>query len=314
MSGERNVNGISAGGASRWSKLQNAVLTQNHLRTPPISPHAIAVYCALLVHADGQGRCFPCQRRLGEMSNMSLRQVTRAIAELVSANLLTKTGDARSGKRLSYTIQQMSEPTPDSRRSETEPTPDRRTPGEEPTPDSRRSEQPTPDSRRGYATQSYLPTPDRRTELEPIELEPVNKNNPPAPKGESSDSLSLIPESLDTAEFRIAWQEWLGFRSERKPKVTPRSAKMALKKLEQFGPARAVAAIETSIANGYQGLFEPGGNGNGRNGAGLGPNRARVYAEPGKYDGVGVVAGAGQAPTASGAKHPPSADGPPEPR
>ena len=99
---ETNGNGISAGGESRWSKLQNAVLTQNHLRTPRSRPaRDLAVYCALLVHADGQGRCLPCRAWIAEMSNMSLRckVICAQSLKLVSCESVDQNGRrARSGK------------------------------------------------------------------------------------------------------------------------------------------------------------------------------------------------------------------------
>lgn len=67
--------------------------------------------------------------------------------------------------------------------------------------------------------------------------------------------LPLFPATLDTPAFREAWAEWEGHRRDLRKKLTPRSARMALKKLEPLGPDGAVAAIEHSIANGYTGLF-----------------------------------------------------------
>lgn len=68
-----------------------------------------------------------------------------------------------------------------------------------------------------------------------------------------------FPPALDTKEFRAAWAEWLAFRREAKHK--PVSEKAAAKKLDELaaiGSQRAVAAINNSIANDYQGIFEPG--------------------------------------------------------
>lgn len=43
--------------------------------------------------------------------------------------------------------------------------------------------------------------------------------------------------------------------------MTPRAIGMALKRLGDWGADRAIAAIEFSIANSYQGIFEPGPDG-----------------------------------------------------
>ena len=66
-----------------------------------------------------------------------------------------------------------------------------------------------------------------------------------------------IPPTLDTPEFREAWREYIAHRRDLRHRLTPRSARMQLRKLAAIGPERAVAAIEHSIANGYRGIFEP---------------------------------------------------------
>ncbi len=66
-----------------------------------------------------------------------------------------------------------------------------------------------------------------------------------------------IPGSLDTPEFRAAWQEWLTHRKEKRQKLTPTAIKRQLATLEKMGVKRATAAIEHSVANGYTGIFEP---------------------------------------------------------
>jgi len=67
-----------------------------------------------------------------------------------------------------------------------------------------------------------------------------------------------LPPSLSTSEaFREAWIVWQGHRKELRKPMTPRAAAMLLKKLAGWGPARAVAALENSVANGWQGVFEP---------------------------------------------------------
>ena len=67
---------------------------------------------------------------------------------------------------------------------------------------------------------------------------------------------TLIPKNLDTPEFCEAWGEWVAYRKECKKMMTDRSARMAVKRLTVWGVDRAVAAIEYSIAQGYQGIFE----------------------------------------------------------
>jgi hypothetical protein len=86
--------------------------------------------------------------------------------------------------------------------------------------------------------------------------EEKREETPPPPKGGGLFSEDL-PEELDTQEFRQAWQEWQQFRKDIKKKLTPLTVKKQLKQLAGYGPAGAVASVNRSIANGWQGLFEP---------------------------------------------------------
>jgi hypothetical protein len=96
-----------------------------------------------------------------------------------------------------------------------------------------------------------------RGEGEGTEEKKATPPNPPS--GGGADGLPPIPAALDTPEVRRAWAEWLEYRRERKPKVTPLSAKAAFREMAEWGPARAVAAIRRSIACGWQGIHESRG-------------------------------------------------------
>lgn len=66
-----------------------------------------------------------------------------------------------------------------------------------------------------------------------------------------------IPSGLNTPEFAEAFGLWVTHRKEIKKKLTPTQAKMQIKRLNAMGLQRALVAIEHSIANGYQGIYEP---------------------------------------------------------
>ncbi len=68
---------------------------------------------------------------------------------------------------------------------------------------------------------------------------------------------SALPPSLDTPEFRSAWQAWVTYRREKRKKLTPSTIAKQIKQLAEWGSSKAVMAIESSIRNGWQGLFEP---------------------------------------------------------
>lgn len=75
-----------------------------------------------------------------------------------------------------------------------------------------------------------------------------------------------IPQSLRSSEIFIeAWIKWDNFRrTEKKAPLTPTSVKQQLKKMEKYGVEVSIKTIESSIDNGYQGLFFDKFNGNGR--------------------------------------------------
>ncbi len=64
-----------------------------------------------------------------------------------------------------------------------------------------------------------------------------------------------IPPTLDTSEFRHAWEEWLTARRSRSKPVSPVGAKQQLADLARYGPRVAVEAIRMSIRNDWIGLF-----------------------------------------------------------
>lgn len=108
------------------------------------------------------------------------------------------------------------------------------------------------------------------------EMRPKNKNKnkkknieetPPLPPSrgepsvESADydpSTSPIPGALDTPAFRSAWIDWFEYRKERKlPKPKPKTIEAKLNEMIGWGADASVEQIRMSIANGWQGIFEP---------------------------------------------------------
>lgn len=81
--------------------------------------------------------------------------------------------------------------------------------------------------------------------------------NPPTPQGGREPSGSPIPQPLDTDAFRTAWERWVQHRKETRHPLKPTTIESQLKALAVMGEAKAIAAIEQSILNGWQGLFEP---------------------------------------------------------
>ncbi len=75
----------------------------------------------------------------------------------------------------------------------------------------------------------------------------------------AATALPEIPAELATDAFRRAWMEFCQHRREIRQALKPTGAAGALKKLAGWGEAKAIAAIQQSIENGWTGLFEPRG-------------------------------------------------------
>jgi hypothetical protein len=80
-------------------------------------------------------------------------------------------------------------------------------------------------------------------------------------KDKDKDKEIVLPEKLNTPEFADAWKDWVAYRKERGQTLKPTTIKAQLGKMQDWGPADAVAAIRQSIMNGWQGIFEPRSNG-----------------------------------------------------
>ena len=67
--------------------------------------------------------------------------------------------------------------------------------------------------------------------------------------------------NLTTQLFAGAWDRWVAHRTEIKKKLTPTSVRQQFKRFAEWGPDRAILAIEHTIEMGWQGIREPDGNG-----------------------------------------------------
>lgn len=117
---------------------------------------------------------------------------------------------------------------------------------------------------------------------------------PPAPEPVPVVAPSKAPPialPFASEAFRAAWEKWAQHRAEKRAKLTPTTIRAQLKKLETMGEERALAALEHSTTQGYQGIFEPNGGSNGQQGRASGPGvgqGSRIMPAPGKYDGIGT--------------------------
>lgn len=78
-----------------------------------------------------------------------------------------------------------------------------------------------------------------------------------------------IPAELGTPEFAQAWAEWKEHLRQKRRPMKPLQESKSLATWAAVGVERTIAAINHSVANGYQGLFEPNAKGNRTQGADL---------------------------------------------
>ncbi|WP_197442099.1 hypothetical protein [Thalassoglobus polymorphus] len=64
-----------------------------------------------------------------------------------------------------------------------------------------------------------------------------------------------MPKILSVPAFQSAWMEWCSYRRESKKPISKRAANLQIAELKKVGPDAAVAAIQKSILNDWQGLF-----------------------------------------------------------
>ena len=69
--------------------------------------------------------------------------------------------------------------------------------------------------------------------------------------------VELIPEKLATETFKAKWREWEHYRRSRKKPISEAAATKQLAMLANLTEAEAIASIDQSIQNDYQGLFPP---------------------------------------------------------
>lgn len=91
----------------------------------------------------------------------------------------------------------------------------------------------------------------------------LSKPLPPAPAKASVRPLSanpaklVLPEALDTPEFREALAHFVDHRKHIKHEMTQKALELTVKDCEKLGLEQAIKSIETSIKRGWQGIFPP---------------------------------------------------------
>ena len=209
-----------------------------------MGPLAFVVYCALARHCNTEGSCFPSIATLGSECGMSRSSVIRAIQKLVSMGYITQLFEGGPGKGASrYFIMSLSVRVPSVPQ-----TLGLVSTGHQPSV----SQTPALVSV-GHPKNTNEKNTNLRTQYNTSSASPKVCDSPL----QSAVSKIPVPESLQTSAFLAAWTDWQTYRRQRKQTLTEIGAKRVLKEFEKWGPDNAVLAIERSITNGWQGVFDP---------------------------------------------------------
>ena len=67
----------------------------------------------------------------------------------------------------------------------------------------------------------------------------------------------MLPDHLQCSDVDVKWKEWEDFRRKKGKPISEAAARKQMKMLQDLSREEAIAAIDNSIANDYQGLFPP---------------------------------------------------------
>ncbi len=239
-----------------------------------ISNLAINVYVTLKSHADENGECFPSIETIASRSKMSERKVREIIKALIDAKppLLEKTRRSSQSGRLSNIYRFPSPAAPHAGRASLAAPHAGRASLAAPHAGSkgRKRHDMPPLTAPGAAANGTTCRVTRTTEQEPL-----NKTRERGSAASSSSSrkkqtkqlgIDDLPANLRTDRFLAVWRDWEAHRHELRKPLTPTSVKRQLTQFARWGETRSIAAIEHTIAQGWQGIREPdpprhGGNG-----------------------------------------------------
>ncbi len=207
-----------------------------------LSAATFRLYCHLSRSADNDtGIAWPSYERMGKVCGISRATINRCLTELISRNLIEKAEKQYFGRSTRYMVL-VPIVAPEARLS-----------------DANSIISGTigvpivaPENCNRASGEASIVAPEAR-EGNPKKVLQRRKPEP---------GLFPIGEALPfpSTEFKAAWQSWERHRMEIKKKLTPESIRQQFKKFADMGEGRAIAAINHSIANGWQGIFEPSGH------------------------------------------------------
>lgn len=88
-------------------------------------------------------------------------------------------------------------------------------------------------------------------------LPPYNKEDNKEDNNKSIPWADDVKPPFSSEAFAKAWQSWIDYRKEIKKTLKPTTVQAQWRQFVLWGEANTIKSIETSIKNGWTGLFEP---------------------------------------------------------
>jgi hypothetical protein len=254
---------------ARFVKLWRDVLVHRRL-----SSTAKIVHAVLVDRLGDNGTCWPGQRRIARDCGTTPKAVNRAVRELERAGLVeiepgTLTGP-RAGRTCSYRLRSRPADVPESNTLNVV----------ESTTLANGERSRIDNVNVVESTTSTLSNRQQNQTKKPEQETRTRNQAAHAAYFWALAQAAMKGNTLRTDAFRAAWLSWVEYRRQAGKRLAPATAERQIRKLEGFGHDGAIASIEQSIGNGWQGLFDPDGD----RGGNCGTNRrGRVEPERGKY-------------------------------
>lgn len=195
-------------------------------QTPTISITAKVVY-GVLESLDNEGGCFASNAYLSKHLGLEVRQVQNILADLETAGLITRVED--SGRRIIRTIERVAV---------------------------------TKALTDGQVTRSEVGKKLQGGMQKPAQgvctkLHTYNKEDNKEDKDTVQQQMWIARLPFGSEAFLNAWKSWVVYRKEMKKKLTDSSVQAQCREFALWGEQKSIEAIEQSIKQGWQGLFEP---------------------------------------------------------
>ena len=85
----------------------------------------------------------------------------------------------------------------------------------------------------------------------------LNKDQKQSTKRKTKAPTAVIPDSLNQSDFLETWDEWKEFRKKNRYPFSVTTQQKQLNQFEKWGVVEAITAMNTSMINGWRGVFKP---------------------------------------------------------